>query len=224
MNTEQLNIEQYGECENLPNAAKLIQSLRHLDYDNSTAVNDLVDNSIDAGASHVWVDITPGSKSEVISIEIWDDGYGMDYEALDEALKLGSESGRNPSSDLGLYGMGLITASISMGERLEVMTKTKNSDLLLGIQDLKDVRDKNRFVKTIQKASAEQRNDLAKSFLGKFQTIGKISYLPDSFTKITIKILIAYNGQKPHLWQKTLKREWDKYLENLFKPKNVYFM
>ncbi|MBL8007397.1 MAG: hypothetical protein JNJ56_07685, partial [Ignavibacteria bacterium] len=49
---------------NTPNAAKLIQSLRHLDYTNISAIADILDNSIDAGASQIWVDIIPKKNRE----------------------------------------------------------------------------------------------------------------------------------------------------------------
>jgi len=136
--------------ENIPNAAKLIQSLRHLDYDNLSAICDIVDNSIDAGASQIWVNIIPSKEGSVERIEIADDGSGMFYETLDEALKLGSETDRNPACDLGLYGMGLITASISLGRRLEVVTKSEGSDVIRGVQDIDSVIEQNRFVKTLE--------------------------------------------------------------------------
>lgn len=40
-----------------PSARRLIGSLRDIGYDFNTAVADLVDNSIEAGATHVEIDI-----------------------------------------------------------------------------------------------------------------------------------------------------------------------
>ena len=144
---------------NLPNAGKLVYSLRHLDYNNLTALADLVDNTIDANATHVWVDIMSDKKredseSDVSSIVISDNGVGMSKEILDEALKLGSEADKNASCDLGLYGMGLVTASISMGTYLEVITRDATGDTFRSVQDLDLVFSRNEFVKTLEPASA----------------------------------------------------------------------
>lgn len=149
--------------QNPPNAAKLVFSLRHLDYDNLTALADLVDNAIDANASQIWVDIVshtdnkPDRESEVARIIIADNGRGMDTDVLDEALRLGSDTERNASYDLGFYGMGLVTASISMGTRLEVITKASGGDCLKSVQDLAVIFDRNEFVKTLDKANEQEQ-------------------------------------------------------------------
>src|SRR5437868_6872036 len=84
--------------ENQPNAAILMRSLRHLGYNNHSAIADLVDNSIDAEAAHVGIEVLRDKGDFVISII--DDGHAMDEAVLDEALKLGSDTERNAASDL----------------------------------------------------------------------------------------------------------------------------
>ena len=67
-----------------PNAGKLIESLRHVGYDNYHAIPDIVDNSIDASAKNIKVVVrTTGGEPEII---IADDGVGMDAEILDQAM------------------------------------------------------------------------------------------------------------------------------------------
>lgn len=130
--------------ENMPNASKLINSLRHLDYSSTSAICDIVDNSIDAGANAIRVNIkTEGKK--ISAIEIWDDGCGMSRDTLHEALRLGSDTEKNDQYDLGKYGMGLVTASISIGQRVEVVS-CQNSSVHVGVQDLEKIREKNSFV------------------------------------------------------------------------------
>jgi len=133
--------------ENPPCAARLIQSLRHLDYTNEGAIFDLVDNSIDAHATQMWIEISAGEKKQPIAISVADNGYGMDLETLHEALRLGSEIEKNPECDLGLYGMGLVTASISLGRRLEVITRNGDGICLRSIQDVDEIVAKDSFVK-----------------------------------------------------------------------------
>jgi hypothetical protein len=159
---------------NLPNAAKLVDSLRHLDYENTTALADIIDNSIDANATKVWVDIVPKKdkeqgESEVGKIIISDNGYGMPHEVLDEALKLGSNIERNATCDLGLYGMGLVTASISLGTRLEVITKTQKGECLRSVQDLNLVYEHNDFVKLLDKADKTSRDFFYKQMVERQQ-------------------------------------------------------
>ncbi len=140
---------------NLPNAAILMSSLRHLGYSNHSAVADLVDNSLDADAQMVAIEVTRDQGDFVISV--LDDGHAMDQATLDEAMKLGSDTDRNVASDLGLYGMGLVTASISIGRRLHVMTRTQDEPLLSSISDLDEVVSQNKFVKHLAEASNRER-------------------------------------------------------------------
>ncbi len=145
---------------NIPNAAKLISSLRHLDYNNIKALADIIDNSIDANASHIWIDIIPKKEkakeeSEIGTIIIADNGKGMDNDTLDEAMKLGSDTFKNASYDLGLYGMGLITSSISIGEKLTVLTKEANGELYKSIQDLELIYKENEFIKILEAGNEE---------------------------------------------------------------------
>jgi hypothetical protein len=137
---------------NEPNAAKLMDSLRYLGYDNYSAVCDLVDNSLDAEAKTIHINISQVGGDPVITIA--DDGYGMDERILDEALKLGSLTDRNSTSDLGKYGMGLVTASLSIAKRTAVLTRS-NGTLLKSVTDVDEIKRRNEFCKFLGKASAE---------------------------------------------------------------------
>jgi hypothetical protein len=93
-----------------PSAARLTSSLREIGYDFPSAVADLVDNSLAARAARVEIEIEfAGAESRVL---IADDGCGMTANGLAEALRFGS---RRPygRGDLGRYGLGLKTASLS---------------------------------------------------------------------------------------------------------------
>lgn len=140
--------------QNLPNAGKLVNSLRSAGYDNIAAICDLIDNGIDAGANELKIDIT-GSKDD-IQIFIGDDGCGMNEEILFEALKLGSITDRNEGSDLGKYGMGLVTASWSFCKNILVISKTSDGEIIRNEIDIDTIIDKNDFVCTPGKASKEE--------------------------------------------------------------------
>ena len=146
---------------NHPNAAKLLSSLRNTGYDSYAAVEDIVDNSIDAGARNIKVVINIVDKEPRVVIS--DDGFGMTKEVLDEALKLGSATQKDEYSDLGKYGMGLCTASISMARKLEVITKRKDSNCFYSAQDLDEVVQQNDFIKELHEATKEE-SELFKQF------------------------------------------------------------
>ena len=139
---------------NHPNAGKLLSSLRNTGYDSYTAVEDIIDNSIDAGALNINVAINMVEKD--LRVVITDNGSGMTDQILDEALKLGSATQKDEMSDLGKYGMGLCTASISMAKNLQVITKQTSGDYLYSSQDLDEVVEADDFIKELRKANKDE--------------------------------------------------------------------
>lgn len=129
-----------------PNAAPLMQSLRAFGYDICTAIADLIDNSITAGADKVSVQFEWNDGKPWIAIS--DNGYGMSEHELYEAMKMGS---KNPldlrdEHDLGRFGLGLKTASFSQCTRFTVVTKTKDSKVSLRCWDLDIVASENDWI------------------------------------------------------------------------------
>ncbi len=108
----------------LPSARKLMASLRDIGYDLPSAIADLVDNSIDAGAENVAV--TFGEEGADSWIRIVDDGMGMTPRQLDEAMRYGSQRTYS-SSALGHFGLGLKTGSLSQCRRLTVASRRRRN-------------------------------------------------------------------------------------------------
>jgi Histidine kinase-, DNA gyrase B-, and HSP90-like ATPase len=106
----------------LPSARKLMASLRDIGYDLPSAVADLVDNSIDAGAENV--DVTFHDEGSRSWVRIADDGMGMTPRELDEAMRYGSQ-GTYSANALGHFGLGLKTGSLSQCRRLTVATRRR---------------------------------------------------------------------------------------------------
>jgi hypothetical protein len=104
-----------------PSAARLTGSLRDIGYDFPTAVADLVDNSISAGAKRIGVELV--FKPDESYVLIWDDGKGMTPNALLEALRFGSRRDYS-RNELGRFGLGLKTGSFSQCRRLTVVSRT----------------------------------------------------------------------------------------------------
>lgn len=104
-----------------PSAARLTESLRDIGYDYSSAVADLIDNSISAGADNIRVYMEfDGDDSRVY---ICDDGAGMSVNGALEALRFGSRRDYE-LGDLGRYGLGLKTASLSQGRSVTVVSRS----------------------------------------------------------------------------------------------------
>jgi len=105
-----------------PSAARLTQSLRDIGYDFPAAAADIVDNSIAAGAHRVEIDIEfDGADSRVF---IADDGAGMTPHGLTEALRYGTRR-TYAQGELGRYGLGLKTASLSQCRCVTIVSRTR---------------------------------------------------------------------------------------------------
>jgi hypothetical protein len=93
-----------------------MQSLRAVGYTIQTALADLIDNSIAAGARTVEIDFDVAHTPYVSTT---DDGRGMDEATLVAAMRFGSRDPREARAklDLGRFGLGLKTASLSQGKR-----------------------------------------------------------------------------------------------------------
>lgn len=138
-----------------PNAAKTLSALREMGYDSFASIMDLVDNSIDAEATKIAVSVKETGKDIVIDIR--DNGTGMDEATLKEALRLGSDTEHDVKEDLGKFGMGLVTASISMARTVYVLTRKSKAVAYEATFDLDTVGRENKFVVTLHPASNSNR-------------------------------------------------------------------
>ena len=123
-----------GESENVPAESggwdiaeprpdALIESLRAFGYSPETAVADLLDNSISAGAKNIDVVFYWSGEGSFVSVQ--DDGRGMSEAKLVSAMRPGSSNPLDDrsDSDLGRFGLGLKTASFSQARELTVATR-----------------------------------------------------------------------------------------------------
>ncbi|MHA4735334.1 ATP-binding protein [Ensifer adhaerens] len=126
---------------NPPDASALMGSARSFgNYDLSSALADLLDNSIKAHSSEI--DILCIRRSGEAEVRILDNGYGMSSEELCQAMRPAST---NPSAerapdDLGRFGWGMKSASLSQCRRLTVITRNSNgpSGAVWDLDDLAD--------------------------------------------------------------------------------------
>ncbi len=105
---------------------RFIQATRDSGYKGTaSAISELVDNSVQAGAKKIAISITEASSSaeqKEMEVSILDNGCGMDPFTLRQALRFGGSTRFGDRSGLGRYGMGLPNASLSQARRVTVYT------------------------------------------------------------------------------------------------------
>jgi hypothetical protein len=119
-----------------------IRATRDSGYkDMSSAVAELVDNSLQAGATEISVTIVADDQEKrAIALNVVDNGCGMDSRTLRTALRFGGSSRFNDRDGLGRYGMGLPNSSFSQAQRLTVHSWTsERGQVLCSYLDLDEI-------------------------------------------------------------------------------------
>lgn len=108
---------------------KFLKSTRDSGYKStSSAIAELVDNSLDAGASVIRIFIyTSGGQFE---IAVFDNGRGMNQEELAVALLFGGSNKYDSRASIGRYGFGLPNAGLSQAKGVIAITWKKEQPLI----------------------------------------------------------------------------------------------
>lgn len=113
--------------------ARVFGALGRIGYNPVSALLDIVDNSVSAGANLVSVGLTlerikinHGNRVQITSFLIADNGRGMDEAGIDNALTLGSSPEGYEATTLSKFGLGLKSAAASLGRRLTIVTRSAN--------------------------------------------------------------------------------------------------
>ena len=128
-----------------PYAPSLFESIRSIGYSLESAIADLIDNSITALATNIHIRFSPHGQPY---IGIIDDGVGMSPKELTEAMRHGglkSPAEQRAENDLGRFGLGLKTASLSQCRRLTVAS-LKNGELSARSWDLDVIIDAEEWI------------------------------------------------------------------------------
>jgi hypothetical protein len=128
-----------------PKPKATINTLRAFGYNLQTAIADIIDNSISAHASNVWIDYHWNGAESWVTIS--DDGEGMNRDQLIEAMTPGSKDPNDERSedDLGRFGLGLKTASFSQCKALTVITKQPDKAIIKRSWDLDYVNETGKW-------------------------------------------------------------------------------
>lgn len=174
--------------------ASFVRSMQDIGYRNcASAIAELLDNSIEAGARDIAIEILAEDKSKVDRIIVIDNGCGMPPLLLRKAMTFGGTHRHGSSKLFGRYGFGLSTSTMSMGNSFTVITKNKADGKIYIITfDLDkcekgDYTDKNGLVqmppaKELKKLPADIQKLVDKNF--------------DSFESGTIVIVDKLNRSK----------------------------
>jgi hypothetical protein len=108
-----------------------------------SAIADIIDNSITAEATIIKI-LSPPDKGHPL-LYICDNGDGMNLDELDNAMTFGGRDTieERDKKDLGRYGLGLKTASLSQCRSLSVVTKKRNGGILGGCWNLDYIKQTN---------------------------------------------------------------------------------
>ena len=124
-----------------PSPHEFLVSNKSLGYKLTEALADLVDNSISAKATKIRVEIKD-TEDSFFSVVIADNGFGMTLEELRQSFRPSVNSTKMDRSknDLGRFGMGMKTASLSLSNELHVFSKKQSilNGRLLDVNKIKE--------------------------------------------------------------------------------------
>jgi len=211
MNLNMLNAFASEEAKPKPNAA--INSYRSFGYNLQTAIADIIDNSISAGAENVWIDYDWAGAGSKISIT--DDGNGMNLQELVDALTPGCKDPESPREehDLGRFGMGLKTASFSQCKRLTVASKRKNCENVIRCWDLDYVNKVQNWILLNYISDMDILNRINAETKGTVVIWEKLDKLVGNADKANVAVRSTFYREMEHL-EIHLGMIFHRYLEN----------
>ena len=129
---------------------QIVKTLSYSGYTLKSALADIIDNSIGAGATEIKINFNFNNQISFDdwSVQIIDNGHGMDSKELENAIKMGSCNMNDERSekDLGRYGMGMKTASFSQADYFRVISKKENEKFTAKAIDKKIIEDTNSWL------------------------------------------------------------------------------
>jgi hypothetical protein len=119
-------------------AGVAIQSLRHSGYDISTALGEPIDNSLEAGANNIHIQLAdvPDARGRrhVNQVAIIDDGSGMDADTLQHYLQLGFSTRYMRTDTIGKFGVGAKLAALTFARRIDAWSRASKDTPWVHVQ------------------------------------------------------------------------------------------
>ncbi len=152
-------------------AGRLLFGLSRIGYTTSSAICDIIDNSVRAQASNIHLVIkklddsyADSKKNNVKEYIIIDDGTGMNQEGIRSALMLGSSDEEYEPKALSKFGLGLKSASFSQGDRLEIISTDGESGFLKYYVSLPEIMEEKKYSIHLEELD-ELDNELIQTYL-----------------------------------------------------------
>jgi hypothetical protein len=142
----------------IPNAYKFINKyVRGSQYTFYTAIADLIDNCIGAGAENVYIDV----NLQELTLCMLDDGVGMTDSLHSEAMKIAAETRDYEDDDLGKFGTGMKAASLSQCKKLTVATRSSESNRVsvrrLDVEHIRETNDWDQLTLVLDEDSLPEK-------------------------------------------------------------------
>ncbi|MCG9544139.1 ATP-binding protein [Vibrio sp. Isolate33] len=162
------------------NAARLCVGLANIGYKSYAAIEDIIDNSVAAGASNIKVVIdvhdnkTQTEKGSISRVRVIDDGNGMDNDVIRKALDIGSDVSYSKNS-LSKYGLGLKSAGLSLGDRIQVYSIKDGSYSDCLTLDLDTIKNNEKYGVLVSTVTNNQKELFLNSISGTVIDISEVS-------------------------------------------------
>lgn len=112
----------------LVDPAQFLSAIRDAGYPSAAAaISELVDNSIQADATEIEIEVILNSDTRQFTISVSDNGTGMTAASTRAALQFGGSTRFNDRTSLGRFGMGLPAASLSLSRKVQITSRTSSS-------------------------------------------------------------------------------------------------
>ncbi|MGW5498627.1 ATP-binding protein [Streptomyces olivaceoviridis] len=158
---------------------RALESWRDAGFDLTAAAGEVVDNSIEAGATSIQIRTFPegANVKKIEEMAFADDGNGIDPSILANVLSLGFSTRYNQRSGLGRFGVGLKLATLSHAKRIDIYTRVHGDDAIWHtFVDLDLIRDGEQKVIEREKVDCfpEQYADLLRDSNGDLLASGTL--------------------------------------------------
>jgi hypothetical protein len=119
--TNETSVDVVGEIQLLPEP-QILNAVLAVGYSFPEAVADIIDNSVDAGATTVVLRFTR-TNTTLTRFEVADNGCGMTRARLRDAMTFAKHRSHS-GSGIGMYGLGMKSASLSQSAVMSVYSKS----------------------------------------------------------------------------------------------------
>jgi hypothetical protein len=172
----------------------LFESIRGFKYAFHEAVADIVDNSVDAGATLIQIYIDREERILII-----DDGHGMNKEELEGAVTPWKNAGHKSTKkgQKGKYGVGLKAAGFSLGDEIAIHTKRRGDKFYyvdMQLDKLKKLSGDNKLAASNEVTDVWKETGLTTGTVIEIKKVNKRKVRSDLIDNLKNKLGLSFYG------------------------------